>query len=227
MSTHILAFDFDGTIAHEGQVPSEIIAEFRRAHSQAHALFLVTGRLFRQAHIEPILPFLTGIVWENGAVLEHLSTERVSLPFGTLPGPFVKDLEQSGIEMLTGMAMAATWAQNESLVIQVSGQHNYSPTLDWNKLALMILPTGANKGSGLKRLLEQCKLSPRTLMAFGDAENDHSLLAIADTAVAVQDAVPSLQKMAHMVSSKPGPAGVVEILQDLLGEETPKYPRGG
>ena len=218
MNQSILAFDFDGTIAEEGQVPLEIIEVFRQAHLQTHALFLVTGRLFRQADIEGILPYLTGIVWENGAVLEHLSTERVSLPFGTLPELLVKDLEQTGIEMLTGMAIAATWAENEILVKQVSDQHNYCPTLDWNKLALMILPTGANKGSGLKCLLEQCHVSSETLMAFGDGENDHSLLAIADTAVAVQDAVPSLQEIAHVISMNPGPSGVVEILQDLLGE---------
>ena len=220
MNQRILAFDFDGTIAEEGRVPSEIIEVFRQAHLQTHALFLVTGRLFRQADIEGILPYLTGIVWENGAVLEHLSTERVSLPFGTLPEFLVKGLEQTGIEMLTGMAIAATWAQHERLVKQISDRHNYSPTLDWNKLALMISPTGANKGSGLKRLLEQCQVSSGTLMAFGDGENDQSLLAIADTAVAVQDAVPSLQEMAHVVSNRPGPSGVVEILQDLLGEDT-------
>ncbi len=151
-------------------------------------------------------------------MLEHLPSERVSLPFGTLPEPLVKDLEQTGIEMLTGMAIAATWAQHESLVKQVSDQHNYFPSLDWNKMALMILPTGANKGSGLKRLLEQCHFPSSPLMAFGDGENDHALLAIADTAVAVQDAVPSLQEVAHVVSNNPGPSGVVEVLQGLLGE---------
>ena len=218
MTQRIFAFDFDGTIAEEGQVPLEIIEVFRQAHSRNHALFLVTGRLFRQADIEGILPYLTGIVWENGAVLEHLPTDQVSLPFGKLPDPLVKDLEQTGIEMITGMSIAATWAQHESLVKQISGQHNYCPTLDWNKLALMILPSGANKGSGLKRLLEQSNLSSYTLTAFGDGENDHSLLAIADTAVAVQDAVPSLQKVAHVVSKNPGPSGVVEILGGLLSE---------
>ena len=218
MNNRILAFDFDGTIAEDGQVPAELIEMFQEAHSQAHPLFLVTGRLFRQADIEGILPYLTGIVWENGAVLEHLPTERVSLPFGTLPDLFLKDLEQTGIQMLTGMAMAATWAQNEATVMEISGQHRYAPTLDWNKLALLILPTGANKATGLKRLLEQCNLSSETLTAFGDGENDQSLLAIADTAVAVQDAVPSLQEIAHVVSNNPGPSGVIEILQDLLGE---------
>ena len=220
MPKRILAFDFDGTIAEEGRVPLEIIEVLRRAHSRAFPLFLVTGRLFRQADIDGILPFLTGIVWENGAVLEHLSTKRVSLPFGTLPEILVKDLMQTGIEMLTGMAIAATWAQNENIVKQVSDQNRYRPTLDWNKLALMILPTGADKGSGLKRLLEQCDLSSETLMAFGDGENDRSLLAIANTAVAVQDAVPALQEIAHVVSINPGPAGVVEVLQALLDEAT-------
>ena len=219
MSRRIFAFDFDGTIAEDGRVPKEIIEVFRKAYLQTHALFLVTGRLYRQADIEEILPYLTGIVWENGAVLEHLSGARVSLPFGTLPEPLVKDLEQTGIEMLTGMAIAATWAQNENLVKEVSARHHYLPTLDWNKMALMILPTGANKGSGLKRLLEQCHCSSETLMAFGDGENDHSLLSMAKTAVAVQDAVPSLQEIAHVVSNNPGPSGVVEILQAFLGEE--------
>ena len=127
MTQRILAFDFDGTIAEEGQVPIEIIEVFRQAHLQAHALFLVTGRLFRQADIGGILPYLTGIVWENGAVLEHLSTEQVSLPFGTLPERLVKGLEQTGIEMLTGMAIAATWAQHESLVKQISDRLNLLP----------------------------------------------------------------------------------------------------
>ena len=148
MNSYILAFDFDGTIATGGEVPDEIVQIFEQAHQQTHALFLVTGRLFRQANIQPILPFLTGIVWENGAVWEHLSSDKVSLPFGTLPELFVKDLEQSGMEMLTGMAMVATWAQHETLVSQVADKHQYLPTLDWNKMALMILPTGANKGSG-------------------------------------------------------------------------------
>jgi hydroxymethylpyrimidine pyrophosphatase-like HAD family hydrolase len=219
MNQRVLAFDFDGTIAEEGLVPNEIIEVFRQAYSQTHALFLVTGRLYRQANIERILPYLTGIVWENGAVLEHLPSKRVSLPFGTLPKLMVKDLEQTGIEMLTGMAIAATWAQHESLVKRISDQHNYLPSLDWNKMALMILPTGANKGSGLTRLLDQCQFSTKPLMAFGDGENDHSLLAMAETAVAVQDAVPSLQKIAHVVAKNPGPSGVVEILQRLLGRE--------
>ena len=219
MNSYILAFDFDGTIAKEGEVPAEIVHIFQQAHQQAHALFLVTGRLFRQANIQSILPFLTGIVWENGAVWEHLSSDKVSLPFGTLPERFVKDLEQSGMEMLTGMAMVATWAQHETLVSQVADKHQYRPTFDWNKMALMILPTGANKGSGLQRLLEQCDLPPARVVAFGDAENDRALLSMADTAVAVQDAVPSLQELADMVSTRPGPAGVVEILHDLLHEE--------
>lgn len=44
----------------------------------------------------------------------------------------------------------------------------------------MVLLPGAMKGSGLERLLALCGLSSRNLAAFGDAENDLSILTLAE-----------------------------------------------
>ena len=216
MNQPILAFDFDGTIASDGQVPNQLVDLFQRAHSSSYPIFLVTGRLFQNASIETILPYLAGIVWENGAVLEDLTPNGVSLPFGKIPDQFLKDLKQTGIELIAGMAIAATWVHHQHTVDHIIRQHQYIPTIEYNKDALMILPPNANKASGLKWLLTQNNVSPENLVAFGDGENDRALLAMANIAVAVQDAVPSLREMAHVVSKQPGPAGVAEILQNLL-----------
>lgn len=63
----------------------------------------------------------------------------------------------------------------------------------------MVLPPGATKGSGLERLLTLCGLSPRNLAAVGGAENDLSMLTLAEVSVAVGDAglASRLRKMAN------------------------------
>ena len=46
----------------------------------------------------------------------------------------------------------------------------------FNKGAVMVLPPGCNKASGLKHALAELGLSPRNGVAGGDGENDHALL---------------------------------------------------
>lgn len=89
----------------------------------------------------------------------------------------------------------------------------------------MILPAGASKGAGLERLLGICGYSPRNLVAFGDGENDLSLLELGEFGVAVADAVSSLKAVADMVTTRPGPAGVLEVLEAYwLNSLTPSIP---
>jgi hypothetical protein len=78
----------------------------------------------------------------------------------------------------------------------------------------MVLPPGATKGAGLERLLTLCGLSPRNLAAFGDAENDLSMLTLAEVSVAVADAVPAVIETSDLVATAPGPQGVLEILRE-------------
>lgn len=216
MAQRLLAFDFDGTIAKDGQVPSNVVESLRCAAAQSYALLLVTGRLYRQASIEAILPWLTGIVWENGAVIEHLPSCHVALPFGTIPDAMIHELVQLDIEVIRGKAIAATWAHYEPHLQPIRAKYGDRLTFEYNKGALMILPRGANKASGLRQLLSYAGLDDGYLIAFGDGENDQSLLEMAHVGIAVQDAVPSLRIRADQVTGLPGPDGVAEVLHDLL-----------
>ena len=40
----------------------------------------------------------------------------------------------------------------------------------------MVLPAGVNKESGLRAALEELEISPRNVVAVGDAENDFAFL---------------------------------------------------
>jgi len=55
----------------------------------------------------------------------------------------------------------------------------------FNKGAVMVVPTGVNKATGLVAALAEMGVSPHNVVAVGDAENDHALLSACEVGVAV------------------------------------------
>jgi HAD superfamily hydrolase (TIGR01484 family) len=210
----VLAFDFDGTLAVNGDVAPELEVALEQCRTNGYALFLVTGRRFQTVQLGRLGDLFAGIVWENGAVLTHTASGETYLPFGHLDARLLKALEESGIPFERGLAIAATWTPHDQTLWRVLTAHGGSTSVEYNKGAVMVLPPGATKGAGLERLLTLCGLSPRNLAAFGDAENDLSMLTLAEVSVAVADAVPSVIEIADLVAKAPGPDGVLEILKE-------------
>jgi hypothetical protein len=192
MYRRVLAFDFDGTL---------------------------TGRRYETVSLGRLAELFSGIVWENGAVLSHTASGETYLPFGQLDPRLLKAIEEAGIPFERGLAIAATWTPHDQALWRILSSQGSSTSLEYNKSAVMVLPPGATKGSGLERLLALCGLSPRNLAAFGDAENDLSMMTLAEVAVAVADAVPAVIETADVIATAPGPEGVLEILK--------QYPLGG
>ena len=77
----------------------------------------------------------------------------------------------------------------------------------------MVLPAGVTKGSGLAEALVILGISPHNTAAIGDAENDHSLLAVAELGVAVGNAVASLEADADIGGDQPDGCGVASFLR--------------
>ncbi|MGF6545711.1 hypothetical protein QFZ96_000781 [Paraburkholderia youngii] len=73
----------------------------------------------------------------------------------------------------------------------------------FNKGAVMVLPPGINKGSGLKAALRKLSLASINVVGVGDAENDHALLNACGCSVAVANAVPMLKAAADWVTDSP------------------------
>lgn len=218
MYRKVLAFDFDGTVAVDGVVPPDLESALEQCRLTGHSLFLVTGRRFETVPLGKLAELFTGVVWENGAVLSHTASGELYFPFGQLPPYVMEGLGNAGIPIERGLAIAATWLPHDQAVWEVLRTYGGAASVDYNKGAVMVTPMGTSKGAGLERLLTICGLSPRNVAAFGDAENDLSMLKLAEVAVAVSDAVPAVRDMADVIADEPGPQGVLEILR--------KYPLG-
>ncbi len=214
-----MAFDYDGTLAVDGRVPPEVEAALEQCRASGHMLFLVTGRRFETVALGGLGDLLAGIVWENGAVLTHTASGETYLPFGQLDARLLKAIEEAGIPFERGLAIAATWTPHDQALWRILSAYGGSTSIEYNKSAVMVLPPGATKGAGLERLLTLCGLSPRNLAAFGDGENDLSMLTLAEVSVAVADAVPAVIQLCDVLATAPGPQGVLEILK--------QYPLGG
>ncbi len=95
--------------------------------------------------------------------------------------------------------------------------------LEWqvifNKGAVMLLPAGVNKQTGLQHALDELGLSMRNTVAIGDAENDHAMLAAAECGVAVANALDALKDRADLVLRGPRGAGVEELIDRMLADD--------
>ena len=87
----------------------------------------------------------------------------------------------------------------------------------FNKGAVMVLPSGVNKATGLAAALAALGIADN-VVAVGDAENDHALLAAVKLGVAVANAVPSLKEQAAFVTTGDHGRGVIELIEQLLGD---------
>jgi hydroxymethylpyrimidine pyrophosphatase-like HAD family hydrolase len=86
----------------------------------------------------------------------------------------------------------------------------------FNKGAVMILPTGINKATGLAQALERLGCRPEQTVGIGDAENDEAFLKMCGTSVAVSNALDAVKERVDFVTTSPRGAGVVEMINLLL-----------
>lgn len=221
MKYYALATDYDETLAPGGRVEPETIAALERLQKTGRKLILVTGRELQDVlNVFPKARMFDRIVAENGAVLSRPHTgeqERLAEP---LPPEFIKELRRRGVDSLgAGQVVVSTSRPNANKALDVIRDLGLELAVVFNKGSVMILPTGVNKATGLNRALKELGLSPRTVIAIGDAENDHALLKMCGLGVAVQNALPSLQEKADWVTRWPSGKGVIELIDRLINHE--------
>jgi phosphoglycolate phosphatase (TIGR01487 family) len=219
-----LATDFDGTISEEGMVRPEVYAAISRARDHGIKVILVTGRELRDfeaLHVD--LRVFDHVVAENGAVLYEPSTDVQTLLAPAPSEKLVEMLREHGVHSLSvGLTIIATCVPHEIIAVECIKALGLELTITFNKGAVMILPPGVNKASGLKAALKLLDLKPGEVVGVGDAENDHAFLTFCGCAVAVENALPSLKEKAHFVTEGRAGAGVVQLLDLMVaGELTP------
>ncbi len=216
-----LCCDYDGTLAHHGVVDADTIAALERVRDSGRRLVLVTGReLGDLQRVLPRLDLFESVVAENGALL-YLPATREERPLADPPSePLVRALRDRGVAPLSvGRCIVATWEPNDTAMLHCIRDLGLELQVIFNKGAVMVLPSGVNKATGLTVALDSMGLSPHNAIGVGDAENDHAFLSACECAVAVANALPSLKEAADIVTAADHGAGVVELIDELLADD--------
>jgi hydroxymethylpyrimidine pyrophosphatase-like HAD family hydrolase len=218
MRYRILACDYDGTLADHGRLLDATRVAIERVRGSGRKVLLVTGR--RLDDLRSVCPDLSPfelIVAENGAVLYRPSTNDLRLLAPPPPAAFVERLREQGVpDVAVGAVIVATWHPHEGAVLEVIRELGLELGVIFNKGAVMVLPSGVNKATGLQAALASLCSSRHEVVAVGDAENDHAFLAAASCGVAVQNALPMLKQRADWVTERGHGAGVSELIDRLV-----------
>lgn len=218
MQYRAIATDFDGTLARDGHVDAETLEACDRLRASGRKLILVTGR--ELPDLEKTFPQLAMcdlIVAENGAMLYDPAT-KASETFGTPPPPeFAAEVQRRGIGPCSfGRVIFATWTPHEVEVLSIVQQFGLEFQIIFNKGAVMLLPSGINKATGLAHALARLNLQPQQVVGVGDAENDHAFLESCAIAVAVSNAIDALKEKCDLVMPSDHGRGVIELIDRLL-----------
>jgi hydroxymethylpyrimidine pyrophosphatase-like HAD family hydrolase len=216
-----LACDYDGTLAQHGRVSEATIAALGRLRASGRKLLLVTGRqLDDLISVFPQIHLFDRVVAENGGVLYDAATREVQPLADKPPDDFVRELERRGVQPVSvGHVIVATWEPHEQTVFQVIHELNLELQVIFNKGAVMVLPSGVNKATGLLRALETLKLSPHNTVGIGDAENDHAFLAACECGVAVANALDSVKARVDWVTPSDHGDGAIELIERMIASD--------
>lgn len=221
MRYHALAADYDGTLAHHGLIDEATWAALRKLRESGRKVVMVTGReLDELLDLLPHPELFDRIVAENGALVYDPATKEIRLECEPPPLEFAAELRRRGAQRVAvGRAIIATWEPHEQVVLEVIREMGLELQVIFNKGAVMVLPSGVNKATGLAAALAELGLSRHNVVAVGDAENDHALLEYAECGVAVANALDVLKARADIVTRGDHGAGIIELVDHLLADD--------
>ena len=220
----VLATDYDGTLASHGNVSADVIESLKSVCSSGRKLVLITGRhLPDLMSAFPQFEIFDLIVAENGALLYRPKTKEEKLLCNPPDVRFTKRLQELGVNVSVGRAIVSTWEPHQDAVLQAIRELGLDMQVIFNKGAVMVLPAGINKATGLDAALKEFALSSHNVVGVGDAENDHSFLAKCECSVAVANALDSIKENSDVVTTSNHGAGVKELIEQLIENDLQRY----
>jgi hydroxymethylpyrimidine pyrophosphatase-like HAD family hydrolase len=216
-----LACDFDQTLANMGIVATSTLEAMERLLASGRKLLLVTGRqLDDLRQIFPQYAMFERIVAENGAVLFRPSTGETKLLAEQPPQAFIEALRHRGVSPFSmGSVIVDSREPEDEKILAVIRELGLELQVIYNKGAVMVLPSGVNKGTGVLAALSEISISHHNAVAIGDAENDHALLSACECGIAVCNAIRTLRERADLTTKASNGMGVEEIINRLLQDD--------
>ncbi len=180
-------------------------------------MFLATGRPFSYVlELSRHFKIWRCIISENGAVIYFPRTEKKI----TLDTPFMKearriingmDLDGTTVgEVLTSSKISDLERIKKQLG-KLSGKLRFVNNVD----EVMILPSGVDKGVGLKIAMSYLNLDPEKSIIIGDGENDADMFLNPGFKIALANAHPKLKNLANQVTTESSTRGVLQVIEKL------------
>jgi hydroxymethylpyrimidine pyrophosphatase-like HAD family hydrolase len=208
----------------QGRVDPPTLTALERVRQSGRKLILVTGRHLPDLQsVFSRLDLFDRAVLENGALLYTPETKQERLLCEPPPLDLQEALLTRSVPFSTGRGILATWEPNKTAVLEAIHDLGLDLQVIFNKGAVMVLPSGINKASGLKAALNELSLSFHNAVGIGDAENDHAFLAVCECGVAVANALPLLKERADIVTAGDHRAGLIEIANQLLDDDLARH----
>lgn len=157
------------------------------------------------------------LVLENGGLLYWPKSNREVTLAAPPPPELVQFLKDAGaIPVVYGRVIVATESPFEPAMVRGISSLN----LDWhiilNKGAVMALPRGVDKASGLAACLNQMNIPFAQVVGIGDAENDLTFLETCGLSVAVENALETVKNRTQLITKNPNGAGTEELISAIL-----------
>jgi hydroxymethylpyrimidine pyrophosphatase-like HAD family hydrolase len=217
----VLVTDYDGTLAMGGTVDESTLSALERLRMSGRRAILLTGRqLDDLVTVCPNLSVFDYVVAENGAVLYEPRTRQQTLLGNPPPASFLRRLrELTGNSIGTGRVIVDTRVPHHTAVLQAIQEMGLELQIIFNRDAVMVLPAGVNKASGMDHALRKLGLSPHEAIGIGDAQNDHSFLERCECAVAVANALPAIREFTAFTTAGEAGQGVAEVIDELIAND--------
>lgn len=238
-----LATDYDGTLATDGQVDASTLAALHRWKADGRQLILITGRRLDDfLNAFDHMDLFDMAVVENGAVL-YFPADGTEKLLGAAPPPdFVEQLrdriqrqattagnadelqplsqKQNSPLVSTGRVIVATWTPYDTTVRTLMSEMDLQQwQIIMNKGAVMILPQGIDKVTGLKAALQELGILAEAVVGVGDAENDLTFLQMCGLSAAVSNALEEVRTTVDWVARSARGEGVSELIDYMLTED--------
>jgi hydroxymethylpyrimidine pyrophosphatase-like HAD family hydrolase len=225
MRYQALICDYDGTLAENGVVSDATIASLESVVSSGRKLLMATGR-----RLEELLSIFSRadlfelVVAENGALIYAPRTRREVLLADSPPQKVYDELVSRGVTpVVSGKVIIATREPYETAALEVIRELGLELQVIFNKGAVMILPEGVNKASGMLAALQELGISRHNAVGIGDAENDHSFLSRCEFSAAVSNALESVQGRVDIVMASDHGRGVNELIERLIATDLREF----
>jgi phosphoglycolate phosphatase (TIGR01487 family) len=223
-----IAVDIDGTLTDEDKVlHTGAIRALRKLEAAGISVILCTGNV--RAIVYGLWRFinLSGVmVCENGGVVWHPDSE----PLIRADGGKAKDAAKwlsTKIEGLDAQGITTNaWRESEWCLKSdedLSAIRDRLANSEWSNLsvvrtgfAIHLMEPWINKGEGLAKALEIMNISPRDVLAIGDAPNDISMFELVHHSIAVGGSFSALKQVANIASDLPHGATIEPVINEII-----------